>query len=95
LGIHKVRSVIDQQYMGDINILPDATVDNFMQIISNPSKQSLTELFKHGERATWPQIDQIKRNTLISKTLQHYLKSLKQREAHILGNNNGLRLVSN
>lgn len=95
LGIHKVRSVIDQQYMGDINILPDATLDNFMQIISNPSKQSLTELFRHGERATWPQIDEIKRNTVIGKTLQHYLKSLKQREAHILGKDNGLRLVSN
>mgnify|MGYP000332943738 CR=1 FL=1 len=74
LGIHKVRSIIDQQYMGDINILPDPTLANVMHIMSNPSKESLDELFRHGERATWPQIDLIKRNTIISKTLRKYLK---------------------
>jgi predicted acylesterase/phospholipase RssA len=94
LGIHKVRSIIDQQYMGDINILPDPTLTNFMQIISNPSKESLAELFKHGERATWPQLDLIKRNTIISKTLRKYLKLLKEREARILGKHNGLQVVN-
>lgn len=94
LGIHKVRSIIDQQYMGDINILPDPTLDNLMHILSNPSKESLTQLFKHGERATWPQLDLIKRNTIISKTLGKYLKLLKQREARILGNQNGLKVVN-
>lgn len=94
LGIHKVRSIIDQQYMGDINILPDPTLANVMHIMSNPSKQSLDELFKHGERATWPQIDLIKRNTIISKTLRKHLKSLKEREARLLGKHNGLKVVN-
>jgi TAG lipase/steryl ester hydrolase/phospholipase A2/LPA acyltransferase len=94
LGIHKIRSIIDQQYMGDINILPDPTLANFMHVMSNPSQQSLTELFKHGERATWPQLDLIKRNTLISKTLQKYLKLLKEKEARILGKHNGLKVVN-
>lgn len=94
LGIHKVRSIIDQQYMGDINILPDPTLTNLMHILSNPSKRSRAELFKHGERATWPQLDLIKRNTIISKTLRKYLKLLKQREARILGKHNGLKAVN-
>lgn len=94
LGIHKVRSIIDQQYMGDINILPDPTLTNFMHIVSNPSKKSLEELFKHGERATWPQLDLIKRNTIISKTLRQYLRQLKAREARILGKHNGLKVVN-
>ena len=94
LGIHKIRSIIDQQYMGDINILPDPTLTNFMQIISNPSKESLAELLKHGERATWPQLDLIERNTIISKTLRKYLKLLKEREARILGKHNGLQVVN-
>ncbi|MDT0594115.1 DUF3336 domain-containing protein [Glaciecola petra] len=93
LGIHKVRSIIDQQYMGDINILPDPTIANFLHIVSNPSKKSLAELFEHGERATWPQLDLVKRNTLISKTLRKYLKLLKEREARILGKHNGLKVV--
>ena len=84
LGIHKVRSIIDQQYMGDINILPDPTLTNFMHIAANPDKESLTKLFKHGERTTWPQLDLIKRNTLISKTLHQYLRRLGERKVTIL-----------
>lgn len=94
LGLHKIRSIIEQQYVGDINILPDPTLANFLHIGSNPSKKSLEQLFKHGERTTWPQIDLIKRNTIISKTLRKYLKLLKQREARILVKHNGLRVVN-
>lgn len=104
LGIHKVRSVVEQQYVGDINILPDPTLGNLLHIVSNPSKKSLEALFEHGERATWPQLDLIKRNTKISKALRKYLKLLKQREARLLGKaglgnqasdkNNGLKVVN-
>ena len=84
LGIHKVRSIIDQQYVGDINILPSATLSNLKHIASNPSLDSIKTLIEHGERATWPQIDLIKRNTMISKTIREYLTKLKQREAKLL-----------
>jgi hypothetical protein len=84
LGIHKIRAIIDQQYMGDINILPEPTLANYMQLMSNPTLEGLTELFKHGERATWPQLDLIKRNTIISKTLSKYLKRLTERETEYL-----------
>lgn len=94
LGIHKVRSIIDQHYVGDINILPEPSLGNLLHIASNPSKKSLEELFEHGERATWPQLDLIKRNTMISKTLRKYLKLLKQREARVLGKHNGLKVVN-
>ena len=94
LGIHKVRSVIDQQYVGDINILPSASLSNLKHIMSNPSLKSIREVIKHGERATWPQLDLIKRNTLISKTIRDYLTQLKQREARLLSEHNGLRIVS-
>ena len=94
LGIHKIRSIIDQQYVGDINILPEATFANLMHIISNPSVNSIGELFKNGERATWPQLDLIKRNTTISKTLRKYLKLLKEREARLLAKSNNLKVVN-
>ena len=95
LGIHKVRSVIDQQYVGDINILPSASFANLKHIASNPSLKSIQELIQNGERAAWPQLDLIKRNTLISKTLRGYLTQLKQREARLLTEHNGLRVVNN
>lgn len=94
LGIHKIRSIIDQQYVGDINILPDANLANLAHIVSNPSEKSIGELIKNGERATWPQLDLIKRNTMISKTLRKHLKLLKEREARVLGKHNGLKVVN-
>jgi TAG lipase/steryl ester hydrolase/phospholipase A2/LPA acyltransferase len=95
LGIHKVRSIIDQQYVGDINILPTASFANLKHIASNPTLKSIRELIHHGERATWPQLDLIKRNTLISKTIREYLHQLKQREARLLSEHSGLRVVNN
>lgn len=94
LGIQKMRSIIDQQYLGNINILPDLTIANIKQLALNPSLEGLTQLFESGERATWPQLDLIKRNTIISKTLRKHLNSLKETEAQILSKKNAL-IVSN
>jgi len=79
-GIHKVRSIVDQRYVGDINILPDRKWSDFKMLFANPTMQSLTQLIEGAERATWPQIDLIKRNTRISKKFSFYLKLLKAEE---------------
>ncbi len=84
LGIHKLRSIIEQQYVGDINILPPRGLGNLRHIVANPTRASIEELIFKAEKATWPQLDIIKRNTQISKTFQKYLKLLKQREERIL-----------
>ena len=83
LAIHKIRSVIDQQYVGNINILPDKQIRNLMQVVANPTLDSIKTLIESGERATWPQLDVIRRNTLISETLRKKLRALKQREARL------------
>ncbi|WJG08195.1 DUF3336 domain-containing protein [Aliiglaciecola sp. LCG003] len=93
MGIHKLRSIIDQQYVGDINILPERGLASLKQIFANPSLRSIERLISSAERATWPEIDLIKRDTLISKTFSKYLKQLKAREARVLTQHNGLRLV--
>lgn len=83
-GIHKVRSIVDQQYVGDINILPDRKWTDFKMLFANPTMESLTQLIDGAERATWPQIDLVKRNTKISKSFNHYLKLLKEEEIYRL-----------
>lgn len=93
LAIHKVRSIIDQQYVGDINILPERGVRSLAHLWSNPTVDSIAELIRNGEKATWPQLDYIERSTHISQTLRRYLKQLKEREARVLGNTQTLRLV--
>ncbi|MCV2885112.1 DUF3336 domain-containing protein [Aestuariibacter sp. AA17] len=84
LGIHKIRSIIEQQYVGDINILPERGLGNVKHIFANPSLEGITTLMDNAERATWPQIDVIKRNTRISKTLNKHLTALKTKEAKLL-----------
>lgn len=93
LGIHKVRSIVDQQYVGDVNILPKRGFSSLKHILSNPSEKSIKELIDGAERATWPEIDLIKRNTQISKTFNKYVKQLKAREQRVLSDHNGLKLV--
>ena len=84
LAIHKCRSVIDQQYVGDINILPQKNFTNLTRILANPTVKSIQALVTQGEKATWGQLDSIHRNTRISETLRSYLKQLKNREARML-----------
>ncbi|MCC2607400.1 DUF3336 domain-containing protein [Planctobacterium marinum] len=93
LGIHKVRSIIEQQYVGDINILPQRSVRNIAKIFSNPTVGAIQDLIDSAERATWPQMDNIRRNTQISKTFRKYNKLLKKREQQLLSGQSGLRLV--
>jgi predicted acylesterase/phospholipase RssA len=83
-GIHKVRSIVEQQYVGNINILPKRKLNDFKQIFANPSIESLNGLISSAEKATWPQIDVIKRNTKISKHFRKYLKLLKVKESELL-----------
>ncbi len=93
LGIHKVRSIIEQQYVGDINILPQRSIRNIAKIFSNPTVGAIQDLIDSAERATWPQMDNIRRNTQISKTFRKYNKLLKKREQQLLSGQSGLRLV--
>lgn len=88
LAIHKVRSIIDQQYVGDINIIPKKQLRNLAQVIANPTVDSIRALIESGERAAWPELHCIDRNTQISETLRYYLRLLKQREASELGHIN-------
>lgn len=85
LAIHKVRSIVDQQYVGNINILPKRQIRNLSQVLSNPTVASIEQLIESGEKASWPQIHIIKRNTKISENLRYHLGQLKKREAVELG----------
>ena len=85
LAIHKVRSIIDQQYVGNINILPQRQLRSLTQIMANPTLESVTNLISDGGRATWEHIDNIERNTKISETLRRLLAKLKEREARVSG----------
>ncbi len=83
LGVHKLRSIVDQQYVGNINILPKRKIADFKHLFANPNLKTLTQHIKDAERETWPYLDVIRRNTMLAKTFRKYLNLLRDRQAKL------------
>ena len=74
-------SVINQSYFGDITISPVSKLHNPLRALSWRSPEEIMELMDDGERATWPRIERIRSQTLISRTLDPILRDYE--EQHI------------
>lgn len=68
-------AVINQDYMGDINILPPYRVHRPTRILAHLSEKEIMSLIEMGERATWPKIEMIRIQTRISRTLERIRES--------------------
>ena len=56
-ALTKLRSVLSQQYSGDITILPDMSMlFRIKELLSNPTKEFLLREITNGARATWPKV---------------------------------------
>ena len=71
--MHGVHALLDQEYSGDINIVPRFRMQNPLNLISQPSEEELRLLVKEGERATYSRIESVRRCTQISRTLEEIL----------------------
>lgn len=69
-------SVLDQEYRGNINIFPEVSLWRYANVTANPSLDSIRRFIREGERATWPRIEMIRNQTLISQTLAACLARL-------------------
>jgi NTE family protein len=67
-------SVLNQDYIGDINILPPKRFFNPFKVLAYLSAKEILELVESGQRSTWPRIEMIRTQTRISRTLQRILK---------------------
>ena len=74
-------SVLNQDYIGDINILPPRRFFNPFRILAFLSEDEILDLVDAGERATWPHIEMIRRQTRISRTLEEILEEYD--EGHV------------
>jgi TAG lipase/steryl ester hydrolase/phospholipase A2/LPA acyltransferase len=68
-----MRSIVNQDYVGDINILPDYKFQNPVNLLSFPGEKQMYRLIESGERCTWPKLEMIRQQTLISRTLDAIL----------------------
>lgn len=67
-------AIVNQDYIGDINILPPFRFSNPGRLLAALSAKEIEELILVGERATWPQIEMIRVQTKISRTLNRILR---------------------
>ncbi len=68
--------IINQDYVGDINILPDRRLFNPLKLLAHRSLDEVIDLMEMGERAAWPKIEQIRVQTLIGRKLNHILSEM-------------------
>jgi len=71
--MHSIHALLDQEYSGDINIVPKFRLTNPLRLISQPSESELRMLVQLGARATYSRVEPIRRCTQISRTLEEIL----------------------
>ncbi|KAF9571910.1 hypothetical protein EC968_010563 [Mortierella alpina] len=77
--IQKTQAMLSQRYYGDITIVPDLGVDDYLKIVSNPTVEFLVNATLKGERATWSKISIIKNHCSIEHCLDDILYRLRLR----------------
>ena len=78
-------SIINQDYIGDINILPSTRLFNPLKLLAHKSVEEVVELMTMGEKATWPKIEMIRIQTRIGHTLDAILRRFDRRAPDAAG----------
>jgi hypothetical protein len=63
-----------QTYLADINIVPDLTLSDYSQLLSNPSHARLAHCIRAGELATFKKLAQIRDGLAIECALDKAVK---------------------
>lgn len=85
LLLDKAQSVVRQNYVGDINIVPPRRPANLMKVLKNATPDDIQYFIESGERSTWPKLEMIRNTTCISRTFERCIEKLRQQEAYELG----------
>jgi TAG lipase/steryl ester hydrolase/phospholipase A2/LPA acyltransferase len=73
LFLNGVHSLMDQEYSGDINIVPSFRWYNPGKVLSHLSEKDLMELVDGGEHSSYPNLEAIRICTKISRTMEEIL----------------------
>jgi NTE family protein len=70
-------SILDQDYRGNIMIVPKLTVWRYAHVTANPKMEAVQRFIREGERATWKRIEMVRNQMLIAQTLERCLRRLE------------------
>ena len=79
-GVNSLLSVINQDYLGDINIIPPNNLVAPHKVLAFRTWEEARALVDAGERATWPKMEMIRIQTRVSRTLDRILSEYEERQ---------------
>ena len=71
--MNSVHALMDQEYSGDINIVPSFRWYNPAKLLSHLTEQELLALMEGGEKSAYPNIESIRICTKIGRTMDEIL----------------------
>ena len=71
-------SLVSQTYTGDINILPSKRYLSPTNMLAARSVEEIHELIQDGERMTWPELERVRIQTKIGRTLSRLKTQLNK-----------------
>ena len=80
--MHGVHALLDQEYSGDINIVPKFRFKT-CSIHHTTNEQELRQLVKEGERATYSRIEPIRRCTHLQNLEDLHREYIYDRRRHL------------
>lgn len=83
VNMRMLFDIVMQEYTADITILPKRNHTNLGPILSSATSFEAGAMVRDGESATWPKIEQIRINTLISRKLDQILSKSDPAEAFL------------
>jgi NTE family protein len=78
LLMNSIHALMDQEYSGDINIIPSFRWYNPAKILSHLSEKDLIKLMEGGEASAFPNVEAIRICTKISRTMEEILLRFEQ-----------------
>ncbi len=71
-------SMVNQDYVGDVNILPRNRFYNPLKLLAHLSPEEIMKLVSSGERSAWRKIEMIRVQTHISRSLDTILEKFEE-----------------
>ncbi len=72
-------SILNQDYVGDINILPPFRFYKPTRLLAHLSEHEISELIRMGERSAWPKLEMVRIQSQIGRGLSQVLRDYENR----------------
>jgi TAG lipase/steryl ester hydrolase/phospholipase A2/LPA acyltransferase len=89
--VNTALSMVNQDYVGDINILPRSRLYNPLRLLARLNADEIMKLVTSGERSAWQRIEMIRIQTRISRTLDRIMTDYEAEALRKLYKTNGRR----